>query len=155
MANEDSIVSGMSGRYASALFSLAEDAHAAGEVAAALKTFDGLVAESAGIPHYRLVYQSRSGAPGQPWLGPDVLEYLRELSAAGLASDVVLAPIGFGERNFVGRIANERNFRQHGRHIRTDEHDEGSLAHTAIANVFVDALESLGKGALNVRCQLA
>jgi ferrochelatase len=54
-----------------------------------------LVAERVGRPHYRLVYQSRSGAPGQPWLGPDVLEYLRELAAAGSARDVVLAPIGF------------------------------------------------------------
>jgi len=54
-----------------------------------------LVAERVGRPHYRLVYQSRSGAPGQPWLGPDVLEYLRELAAAGAAKDVVLAPIGF------------------------------------------------------------
>jgi ferrochelatase len=42
-----------------------------------------------------VVYQSRSGAPGQPWLGPDVLEYLRELAASGAARDVVLAPIGF------------------------------------------------------------
>jgi len=54
-----------------------------------------LVAERAGSPAYRLVYQSRSGAPGQPWLGPDVLEYLRELGAAGSVRDVVLAPIGF------------------------------------------------------------
>jgi ferrochelatase len=53
-----------------------------------------LVAERVGRPSYRLVYQSRSGAPGQPWLGPDVLEYLRELAAAG-GGDVVLAPIGF------------------------------------------------------------
>jgi ferrochelatase len=54
-----------------------------------------LVAELVGRPSYRLVYQSRSGAPGQPWLGPDVLEYLRELAAAGATRDVVLAPIGF------------------------------------------------------------
>jgi ferrochelatase len=54
-----------------------------------------LVADRAGGPPYRLVYQSRSGAPGQPWLGPDVLEYLRELAATGAARDVVLAPIGF------------------------------------------------------------
>jgi ferrochelatase len=54
-----------------------------------------LVAERVGSPPYRLVYQSRSGAPGQPWLGPDVLEYLRELAAAGSVRDVVLAPIGF------------------------------------------------------------
>jgi protoporphyrin/coproporphyrin ferrochelatase len=54
-----------------------------------------LVAAHVGRPAYRLVYQSRSGAPGQPWLGPDVLEYLRELAASGPTRDVVLAPIGF------------------------------------------------------------
>jgi ferrochelatase len=46
-------------------------------------------------PAYRLVYQSRSGSPAQPWLGPDVLEYLRALAASGETQDVVLAPIGF------------------------------------------------------------
>jgi F-type H+-transporting ATPase subunit delta len=49
VANEDTIVSGMAGRYATALFSLAQDGHATGEVAAALKTFDGLIAESADL----------------------------------------------------------------------------------------------------------
>jgi ferrochelatase len=42
-----------------------------------------------------LIYQSRSGAPGQPWLGPDILEYLRQVKAENLASAVVLAPISF------------------------------------------------------------
>ena len=42
-----------------------------------------------------LVYQSRSGAPGQPWLEPDILAYLREVKASNLASAVVLAPISF------------------------------------------------------------
>jgi ferrochelatase len=42
-----------------------------------------------------LVYQSRSGAPGQPWLEPDILDYLRRVKAGNLASAVVLAPIGF------------------------------------------------------------
>ena len=42
-----------------------------------------------------LVFQSRSGAPGQPWLEPDILDYLREVKARDLASAVVLAPIGF------------------------------------------------------------
>ena len=54
-----------------------------------------LVAERVGRADYRLVFQSRSGAPGQPWLGPDVLEYLRETAAAGSPRDVILAPIGF------------------------------------------------------------
>jgi protoporphyrin/coproporphyrin ferrochelatase len=47
-----------------------------------------------------LVYQSRSGTPGQPWLEPDILDYLRgvklsKIKARNLASAVVLAPIGF------------------------------------------------------------
>ena len=54
-----------------------------------------LVAQLAARSPYRLVYQSRSGAPGQPWLGPDILEYLRGLAATGAARDVVIAPIGF------------------------------------------------------------
>ncbi len=42
-----------------------------------------------------LVYQSRSGAPGQPWLEPDILDYLRRVKAGNEASAVVLAPISF------------------------------------------------------------
>jgi len=42
-----------------------------------------------------LVYQSRSGAPGQPWLEPDILDYLRQAKTRGRASAVVLAPISF------------------------------------------------------------
>ena len=40
-----------------------------------------------------LVYQSRSGAPRQPWLDPDVCDHLRALHARGTARRVV--PIGF------------------------------------------------------------
>lgn len=41
-----------------------------------------------------LVYQSRSGRPEDPWLGPDVCDYLREEAARGLRA-AVLSPIGF------------------------------------------------------------
>jgi ferrochelatase len=54
-----------------------------------------LVSMALGQKNDALVYQSRSGAPGQPWLGPDVLEYLREVKGGNLASAVVLAPISF------------------------------------------------------------
>jgi protoporphyrin/coproporphyrin ferrochelatase len=54
-----------------------------------------LVSETLGHSNDALVYQSRSGAPGQPWLEPDVLDYLRQVKAGNLASAVVLAPIGF------------------------------------------------------------
>ncbi|HEY9291991.1 MAG TPA: ferrochelatase [Microlunatus sp.] len=41
-----------------------------------------------------LVYCSRSGAPGQPWLEPDVNDHLTALHQQGVKS-VVLVPIGF------------------------------------------------------------
>jgi ferrochelatase len=41
-----------------------------------------------------LVFCSRSGAPGQPWLEPDVNDRLEALAADG-AHTVVLAPVGF------------------------------------------------------------
>jgi protoporphyrin/coproporphyrin ferrochelatase len=45
-------------------------------------------------PRWTLVYQSRSGRPEDPWLGPDVCEHLRQTAASGTRS-VVLCPIGF------------------------------------------------------------
>ena len=40
------------------------------------------------------VYQSRSGRPEDPWLGPDINEYLRDARARGLQA-AVLCPAGF------------------------------------------------------------
>lgn len=54
-----------------------------------------LVAEGLGLPAYTLVYQSRGGPPAQPWLEPDILDYLRELRASSAVQDVVVVPIGF------------------------------------------------------------
>lgn len=53
-----------------------------------------LTAEAAGIQRWQLVYQSRSGPPGQPWLEPDVCDSLRALQREG-ARAVILDPIGF------------------------------------------------------------
>ena len=55
-----------------------------------------LVAEASGIDAdgWSLVYQSRSGRPTDPWLGPDILEHLDDLKARG-ASDVIVQPAGF------------------------------------------------------------
>ena len=53
-----------------------------------------LVAASAGHENWRLVFQSRSGAPTQKWLEPDILDYLRELKSEG-TRDAVVAPVGF------------------------------------------------------------
>ena len=54
-----------------------------------------LVATALGHANYRLVYQSRSGPPTQPWLEPDILEILRQIKNESEAHDVVIAPIGF------------------------------------------------------------
>jgi ferrochelatase len=53
-----------------------------------------LVCERIGRTDWELVYQSRSGPPGQPWLEPDVNVRLRQLAASGVRT-VVAAPIGF------------------------------------------------------------
>jgi ferrochelatase len=55
-----------------------------------LETASRRVAEAAGAADWKLVYQSRSGPPAQPWLGPDIRDYLREIR-----TDAVIAPIGF------------------------------------------------------------
>lgn len=46
-------------------------------------------------PRWSLVWQSRSGPPTQPWLEPDVNDYLRQRAASGEHSSIVIAPIGF------------------------------------------------------------
>jgi protoporphyrin/coproporphyrin ferrochelatase len=60
-----------------------------------LQEVRNLVSGRLDITNDALVYQSRSGAPGQPWLEPDILDYLREAKARNLASAVLLAPISF------------------------------------------------------------
>ena len=53
-----------------------------------------LVAAAAGATDWKLVYQSRSGPPTQPWLEPDICDAIRALHAAG-GRQLVIAPIGF------------------------------------------------------------
>jgi ferrochelatase len=54
----------------------------------------GLIGRELNVDNWQLVYQSRSGSPMQPWLGPDILEHLKSLASAGV-KEVVVAPIGF------------------------------------------------------------
>jgi ferrochelatase len=55
----------------------------------------GTVMAELGVEHaWDLVYCSRSGPPGQPWLEPDVDDRLAELAAAG-TTGVVIVPVGF------------------------------------------------------------
>lgn len=52
------------------------------------------IARAAVRSDWALAYQSRSGRPGDPWLEPDVCDYLRAERAKGLEA-VVLCPVGF------------------------------------------------------------
>lgn len=71
-----------------------------------------LVAEALGHANWRLVYQSRSGSPSQPWLGPDIGEAIEEIGSGvrnqdsgdreqrtgdggKQQTDVIVVPIGF------------------------------------------------------------
>ena len=64
------------------------------DYAAQLAQTGRVIAQALKIEDWELVYQSRSGSPMQPWLGPDVCDHLRALRAEGV-KEVVVAPIGF------------------------------------------------------------
>lgn len=55
-----------------------------------------LIATDLGLPddRWKLVYQSRSGRPSDPWLEPDILDHIRALHSSRVGS-LVIAPIGF------------------------------------------------------------
>ena len=54
-----------------------------------------LVARSAGMTDWALVYQSRSGRPEDPWLEPDVCDYLRQRARRRPGRRRCVCPIGF------------------------------------------------------------
>jgi ferrochelatase len=51
------------------------------------------VAARAGVRQYRVAYQSAGRTP-EPWIGPDVSDFIKERSAAGVR-EVLVVPIGF------------------------------------------------------------
>ncbi|MGW0249736.1 ferrochelatase [Nocardia goodfellowii] len=53
-----------------------------------------LCAAATGFGDYDLVWQSRSGPPQVPWLEPDIVDHLAELSGKGIDA-VVVCPVGF------------------------------------------------------------
>lgn len=69
-------------------------AYVAQHRAAADAVLARLAEEGIHVGEWDLVYCSRSGSPRVPWLEPDVNDWLREQTTAGVPA-VVLAPIGF------------------------------------------------------------
>ncbi len=49
---------------------------------------------------WELVFQSRSGPPSEPWIGPSINKRVREIAAEGRFRTVVVSPIGFFCENF-------------------------------------------------------
>jgi ferrochelatase len=52
-----------------------------------------LVADTAGLDDWSFSFQSESPT-GEPWLGPDILDHLTDLSGRGI-DDVLVCPVGF------------------------------------------------------------
>jgi ferrochelatase len=67
-----------------------------GRYAAELAEASRLISERVrgGSLAHDLVYQSRSGPPGQPWLEPDVSDHIASLAKDGVPA-VVVVPVGF------------------------------------------------------------
>jgi ferrochelatase len=53
-----------------------------------------LIAGEVGATRWSVAYQSRSGSPSEPWLGPDIRDVVQELPERGVR-EAVVAPIGF------------------------------------------------------------
>ena len=82
VAGEQTIVTGMAGRYATALFDLAREAHATDAVRADLDRFDAMVAESADL---RRLVRSPVFTAGEQ--GRALAAVLDKLGITGLAAD--------------------------------------------------------------------
>jgi ferrochelatase len=61
-----------------------------------IRETSALIADALSVPRSRwsVCYQSRSGRPEIPWLGPDILDELSSLRSAG-SQAVVIHPVGF------------------------------------------------------------
>ncbi len=68
---------------------------------AQLREASRLISERAGASSWTLAFQSRSGPPAQPWLEPDVCDYIRSFHETGVDRvdradrDLVVIPVGF------------------------------------------------------------
>ncbi|HLH82010.1 MAG TPA: ferrochelatase [Trebonia sp.] len=91
-----SVPLGMAAASGSASGGTARPGAPGGRYAAELAEASRLIAERTrgGCLPRDLVYQSRSGPPGQPWLEPDVRDHIASLAKAGVPA-VAVVPVGF------------------------------------------------------------
>jgi protoporphyrin/coproporphyrin ferrochelatase len=91
-----SVPVGMAAASGSAAAGTARPGVAGGRYAAELSEAASLITERirGGSLGHDLVYQSRSGPPGRPWLEPDVCDHVRTLAKSGVPA-VVAVPVGF------------------------------------------------------------
>jgi len=54
----------------------------------------GAVARAAGLEKWSVAWQSAGRTP-EPWIGPDILEFMRDVAATGRADGVLVCPAGF------------------------------------------------------------
>lgn len=63
---------------------------------AQLREASRLISERVGMSSWSLTFQSRSGPPAQPWLEPDVCDYIRSFHESDAADrEIVVIPVGF------------------------------------------------------------
>jgi ferrochelatase len=74
--------------------SVPQSADATGQYGEQIRFTAGLVADQIGHSKWSLAYQSRSGSPAEPWLGPGLLEEIGRLKERGEKS-VLIVPLGF------------------------------------------------------------
>ncbi|HCM41733.1 MAG TPA: ferrochelatase [Candidatus Omnitrophica bacterium] len=74
--------------------SVADSACSSCIYSAEYETASNLTAQAAGFKSWKHVYQSRSGDPSQPWLGPDILDAMKQAAQEGKKALLVI-PMGF------------------------------------------------------------
>jgi ferrochelatase len=79
---------------------------------AQLQEASRLVADGVGQTNWRLVFQSRSGPPQQPWLEPDIRDYIEQGQAGRPSQDIVVIPIGFISDHMEVQFDLDREVRQ-------------------------------------------
>ena len=129
------------------------------EVREAASLVMGLV-DPGGSIGWEVVWQSRSGAPGTPWMEPDVGNRIEQL-AEGSTDAVVVSPIGFPLENFevvwdldveaAGRARAAGLGFARARCVDDDPRFAGMVADLVAERIHPDTVQPEGLGSLGIR----